>query len=588
MTAETDVDRFGGAALARSDDDPSFSDAALLTLVRSPAAGDPARQAAYDQLFRRHAAAARRLALSMLIAGRPSGAASFDDALEAAAEVLVADTFARVEDLVRSGQGPDGGFRPFLLGTMRKNRFDPDPAGDSLPARALAQLPERWRTVLWHVDVDGEDPATVAPLVGITPSGVTSLARRARERFRELYVAEHIADLAVEDDVDVEDCRRAMEHVARHHRLSTRDHSAASTHLRDCKRCQSLRAELLGDAIGDPADDTAPLRRVLAPLLLGSAAIGYLAAHPAAGYDAGRSGRADRRGSTGGSVARWRRSAASTVGHALEASVRGAAIAAGGITTIAVASLVVTTDMPDLVSGIASRPGVEAPAGAAEDDRDTDARPGKRPGASEAGGSSPSGERPRSPDATASGDTPGGGDPDSGGGMPAADVAIAVQGDMEQGNPTVLQISVTVPAEASPEEPLQVVLSVDGGLEQQGPADWSCTGSKSVTCVAGEVEPGATETAMIQVKLDKDAAGPVVATVSADGLGESTATTDTSVGEKGPDPGDGGGPGRGEDTTPAEPGTSEAGVGASAGTTGDTVDGSVADGDGRVTGDSIR
>lgn len=50
----------------------------------------------------------------------------------------------------------------------------------ALVARAYGSLPERWQVLLWCFVVKGEPAATVAQRMGMTPSGVRSLAARAR------------------------------------------------------------------------------------------------------------------------------------------------------------------------------------------------------------------------------------------------------------------------------------------------------------------------------------------------------------------------------------------------------------------------
>jgi RNA polymerase sigma factor (sigma-70 family) len=119
---------------------------------------------------------------------------------------------------LRRGGGPDGAFRPYLFTTVRRvaidrfraegrlvvsgemEAFDPgvpfaDPAVAQLErtmiARAFASLPERWRTVLWHTDIDGARPAEVAALLGVTANGVAALAYRAREGLRQAYLQMH-------------------------------------------------------------------------------------------------------------------------------------------------------------------------------------------------------------------------------------------------------------------------------------------------------------------------------------------------------------------------------------------------------------
>jgi DNA-directed RNA polymerase specialized sigma24 family protein len=156
------------------------SDAALLNAIRS---GDPG---AYDVLRSRHGAAARRLAGHL-----PCGAASADDVVDGA--------FSQVLAAIRRGGGPDDAFRPYLLAAVRRAARDcaagqsapvptdeqdiPDPgqvAADG-PAAAFASLPDRWRAVLWHADVEGAAPAAVAWLFGLGAAGTAELAASARD-----------------------------------------------------------------------------------------------------------------------------------------------------------------------------------------------------------------------------------------------------------------------------------------------------------------------------------------------------------------------------------------------------------------------
>jgi RNA polymerase sigma factor (sigma-70 family) len=178
--------------------EPELSDAHLLAAVRG---GDTT---AYGALYTRHASAARRLAYTLVHC-------------PADADDLVAETFAKVLAVLCAGRGPDVAFRAYLHTTLRHVRYDRvrrdqrieftddltryersvpfhDTALAQLErtqaARAFAQLPERWRTVLWHTEVEGEPHARVAPLLGLTPGGVAALAYRARERLRQIYARE--------------------------------------------------------------------------------------------------------------------------------------------------------------------------------------------------------------------------------------------------------------------------------------------------------------------------------------------------------------------------------------------------------------
>jgi RNA polymerase sigma factor (sigma-70 family) len=173
-------------------------------LVAAVRAGD---MEAYGVLFDRHRRVARGVARRLACS-----AAEADD--------LVAEAFVRVLAALRGGGGPDGGFRSYLLTTLRNTSRDRARAdhrieltGDmtrhdrgepwedtavagleaGLAARAFTSLPERWQRVLWRTTVEGASPAEVAPHFGLTPNGVAALAYRAREGLRQAYLQEHVA-----------------------------------------------------------------------------------------------------------------------------------------------------------------------------------------------------------------------------------------------------------------------------------------------------------------------------------------------------------------------------------------------------------
>lgn len=263
-----------GAGVLKNELAEQESDPYLISFAR---AGD---SNAFGKLYERHVGAARRLA--QVLARDQSDA---DD--------LVAETFTRVLAAVRAGRGPDTAFRAYLLTTLRHALYDrarrerrvqytddltpyerlsstDDPVvkrlETSYAARAFARLPERWRAVLWHTEVEGETPAQVAPLLGLTANGVAALAYRARERLRQMYLQEHI------DITDSPRCHWAGTHLAGYVRtqLARRDRSKVEDHLAGCIRCRSLHREL--------TEENSGLRGVLAALLLGTAAPAYLTA----------------------------------------------------------------------------------------------------------------------------------------------------------------------------------------------------------------------------------------------------------------------------------------------------------------------
>ena len=256
------------------------SDAELIEAVRKGTVS------AYGSLYERHVASAYNLARQLT-----RSPAEADD--------LVSEAFAKVLDTLRAGRGPDSAFRAYLLTALRHTAYDKtrrdrkvelsddvstvsgvsaesvseefdDTAVKglerSLAAQAFARLPERWQAVLWHTEIEGQSPAEVAPILGLTANGVSALAYRAREGLRQAYLQVHLAETTDRH------CRAAAERLGAWTRggLAKREKAQVEAHLDDCARCRALAAEL--------ADVNGAMRGFVAPLVLGIGAVGYLAA----------------------------------------------------------------------------------------------------------------------------------------------------------------------------------------------------------------------------------------------------------------------------------------------------------------------
>lgn len=250
-----------------------LSDAELITAVR---AGD---LEAYGALFERHSQAAHRLARQLV------RSTDSDD--------LVAESFTRVLATLQNGKGPDESFRAYLLTAMRRMHVDRAKAAQRVrvtddeseldrhvewvdpsemrfeqtaAAQAFGSLPERWQMVLWHLDVEGQKPGDIAPLLGMSANSVSALAYRAREGLRQAYLQGH---LSPEQSAE---CRATTSMLGAHVRggLSSRDTVKVEAHLDTCARCMGLSLEL--DEVNQH------LSGLLGPALLGGAASGYLAA----------------------------------------------------------------------------------------------------------------------------------------------------------------------------------------------------------------------------------------------------------------------------------------------------------------------
>ncbi|GHJ33083.1 hypothetical protein TPA0910_75160 [Streptomyces hygroscopicus subsp. sporocinereus] len=213
--------------------------------------------AAADLLYRRHHAATLRYA-------RTCCRDPHD------AEDLTSEAFFRTFRAVRSGGGPRGPWRPYLLTVVRHTAMewsagerrvlltadvafwrehaataDPEQRvvareDRRLLIRSFRALPERWQTVLWLTLVEEEPPHRAAVALGLSPSGLTSLAFRAREGLRESYLRAHLE--SARDDR----CRHysgLLGASVRHGGVRGR---ALARHLAGCAFCSHAHQELAG------------------------------------------------------------------------------------------------------------------------------------------------------------------------------------------------------------------------------------------------------------------------------------------------------------------------------------------------------
>lgn len=263
------------------------SDAVLMQHVRDGA------DDAYALLWSRHEVAARALARRV--------------APEREVDDLVSESFLRVLRALRAGGGPETSFRPYLLSTLRRANIDagrryhqrvvltdddtvietsgaptPEELSESRQEEraawaAWASLPDDSRDLLWKLVVDEQTPAQLAHGLGTTPNGVSSRAKRARERLRQAFLTQH-TNAAVD-----EGCRSTRIALGGYVRsgLSERDRRRVEDHLGHCAMCRAALLEVI--------DVDRTIRTAIVPLaaLIGgagaAAAAGALGAGSAAG-----------------------------------------------------------------------------------------------------------------------------------------------------------------------------------------------------------------------------------------------------------------------------------------------------------------
>src|SRR5215831_4467905 len=247
-------------------------------LISAVASGDAA---AYATLRERHAAAARILAGQLV-----------KD--PAQADEVLAEAFTRLHDVLRRGAGPGVAVRPYLLTAVRRvadersgvqgtgtaagpadvpGSREPQAGGPAAAepeneplARAFRSLPERWRAVLWHTEIEQADPGQAGVLLGLTADGVAELGEQACAELSRAYLKLYLSGLTRED------CRSAAGKLDLHLSGTARGHNEGKVqrHLRGCRACRAVAVELAG--LGRS------LRRVVAPVFLGPATAAYLAA----------------------------------------------------------------------------------------------------------------------------------------------------------------------------------------------------------------------------------------------------------------------------------------------------------------------
>jgi RNA polymerase sigma factor (sigma-70 family) len=186
------------------------------------------------------------------------------------AKDIVAESFAQVYDLLRRGEGPQSSFRAYLFTCVRnearrrakmQKRVTPtdnivttdravlvgngavDGFERDLIRTAFASLPERWRTVLWQLAVDGRKPGEVASVLGLKPNGVSALAYRAREGLRKAYLQQHVATTGTKLAPNCRDARRGFVDSVRGSGIG-RAATAIDPHVERCATCTGVYLEL--------------------------------------------------------------------------------------------------------------------------------------------------------------------------------------------------------------------------------------------------------------------------------------------------------------------------------------------------------
>lgn len=236
-------------------------------LIQAARQGD---QSAYVELWERHR--------------RPGYVAARSQTSVLDPEDVVSEAFVRIFRMLAEGGGPDRSFRPYLYQVIRTvirdelrpseteldesaadiavDAFDVESVFDrDMARRAFQQVPEKYRPVLWQVEIEGRSPREAAKVLGMTPNHVSTLRVRGRRALRRAWIEVQVSSIRSTDACDefaILLIREATEPV------SESQAARLQAHLQGCRSCRkaSDEAHSLADMIGG---------RVL-PLIIGCGA----------------------------------------------------------------------------------------------------------------------------------------------------------------------------------------------------------------------------------------------------------------------------------------------------------------------------
>lgn len=223
-----------------------FADEADMALVNMVRGGD---QDAFGELWKRHAGAVSAAARSFT---------GFDP------DDVTQETFYRILRRLQAGQGPATAFRAYAIMTARnvaanmarqrgsdditgasdemleafsqpQDDFAPRFLESSFTLSVFRSLPIRWQEALWYREVEDLPVQVFCAYLGMSENGTSALLKRAREGFKQAWIA---ANLSPTGGLDP-DCRWVIERLPRYIRgkSTTSIRKKLEFHLGACPRC---------------------------------------------------------------------------------------------------------------------------------------------------------------------------------------------------------------------------------------------------------------------------------------------------------------------------------------------------------------
>lgn len=221
-------------------------------LIGATRAGDAD---AYAELYARTVGSCRRLA-RRLCGGS-----------DAAADDVVSEVFAGTLRAIHNGHGPTDAFAPYVLRSVRHQagrtrsrgdgRYadavepaaleplaptaDVDPTDHQLVCDAFGRLPQRFRHVLWWVEVEGRPHDDIGARLGLRPPAVAALVHRARDAFCRAYL-----EVRTDRAADRPECAATRSKLASYVRGSLCEASRRKVdeHTAACSECEAIVEEM--------------------------------------------------------------------------------------------------------------------------------------------------------------------------------------------------------------------------------------------------------------------------------------------------------------------------------------------------------
>jgi DNA-directed RNA polymerase specialized sigma24 family protein/anti-sigma factor RsiW len=179
---------------------------------------------------------------------KPGRVVRYENAQAVQTAILGTTRATAIETVRRSGHDGADGVYDIGGSGERQTRAR---RGLPIVSAAFRSLPERWRSVLWLIEVQGVEPAMAAAVLGVSANGLAQLSIRSQTGLRERYLQAHMQARVADE------CRPVVEQLADYVTGEMTPHDAAriDSHLGACVDCKERLVDL--DHLGSMLRSTA-------------------------------------------------------------------------------------------------------------------------------------------------------------------------------------------------------------------------------------------------------------------------------------------------------------------------------------------